>query len=98
MIYRAAFSGESGITTDLAVELWGEQDVLELRKEFDSLLENQDCAIFLALDFEQAVGFAPCQLRHDYVEGTQSSPVGYLEGHLCKRGIKKTRLCARVIE
>ena len=26
------------------------------------------------------VGFAQCQLRHDYVEGTDSSPVGYLEG------------------
>ena len=26
------------------------------------------------------MGFAQCQLRHDYVEGTESSPVGYLEG------------------
>ena len=25
-------------------------------------------------------GFAQCQLRRDYVEGTSSSPVGYLEG------------------
>ena len=27
-----------------------------------------------------AAGFAQCQLRHDYVEGTETSPVGYLEG------------------
>ena len=27
-----------------------------------------------------AVGFAEANLRHDYVNGTQSSPVGYLEG------------------
>ncbi len=26
------------------------------------------------------IGFAHCSLRHDYVEGTDSSPVGYLEG------------------
>ena len=26
------------------------------------------------------VGFAQCTLRTDYVEGTESSPVGYLEG------------------
>ena len=26
------------------------------------------------------VGFAQCRLRNDYVEGTKSSPVGYLEG------------------
>ena len=28
----------------------------------------------------QAVGFAQCGLRHDYVEGTHGGPVGYLEG------------------
>ena len=38
-----------------------------------------DAAVFLALEGE-AVGFAQCQLRRDYVEGTESSPVGYLEG------------------
>ena len=26
------------------------------------------------------IAFAQCQLRYDYVEGTESSPVGYLEG------------------
>ena len=26
------------------------------------------------------LGFAQCQLRTDYVEGTHTSPVGYLEG------------------
>ena len=26
------------------------------------------------------MGFAQCQLRRDYVEGTETSPVGYLEG------------------
>ena len=28
----------------------------------------------------QEMAFAQCQLRHDYVEGTETSPVGYLEG------------------
>lgn len=30
------------------------------------------------------VGFAQCQLRNDYVEGTDTSPVGYLEGIFVK--------------
>lgn len=38
-----------------------------------------DAAFFLAWE-KEAVGFAQCQLRHDYVEGTEGSPVGYLEG------------------
>lgn len=33
-----------------------------------------------------SVGFAQCALRHDYVEGTDSSPVGYLEGIFVKEG------------
>ena len=35
-----------------------------------------------------AVGFAQCQLRHDYVEGTETSPVGYLEGILVEEAYR----------
>ena len=35
---------------------------------------------FLAYAENVPIGFAQCQLRHDYVEGTDSFPVGYLEG------------------
>ena len=48
---------------------------------------------------ETAIGFAQCQLRHDYVEGTDSSPVGYLEGIYVaeayrKQGVAKVLLTA----
>ena len=39
-----------------------------------------ESVFFLAYRENVAVGFAQCQLRHDYVEGTSTSPVGYLEG------------------
>ena len=35
---------------------------------------------FLYYAENQAVGFLSLALRHDYVEGTCSSPVGYIEG------------------
>ena len=63
----------------LCLQLWPEHDRNEMEQEFRELLQQEDAAVFLALD-EKAVGFAQCQLRQDYVEGTQSSPVGYLEG------------------
>ena len=44
------------------------------------LLRKPDAVCFLVLPEEKCTGFAQCQLRHDYVEGTDSSPVGYLEG------------------
>ena len=35
---------------------------------------------FLARDAGAAVGFAEASLRHDYVNGCETSPVGFLEG------------------
>ena len=51
-----------------------------LAEEFTQLLESKACAVFLLHIGGKPAGFAQCQLRHDYVEGTDTSPVGYLEG------------------
>lgn len=66
--------------THLALQLWPDSDPSELETEFSDLLSAPDAALFLAYDSETPIAFAQCQLRHDYVEGTESSPVGYLEG------------------
>jgi aminoglycoside 6'-N-acetyltransferase I len=44
---------------------------------------------FLAISEEHIVGFAQCGLRFDYVEGTDSSLVGYLEGIFVLEEYKK---------
>ncbi|MEG1296969.1 MAG: GNAT family N-acetyltransferase, partial [Niameybacter sp.] len=54
-------------------------------------------SIFLCFDEEQTVGFAQCQLRQDYVEGTQTSPVGYLEGIYIKADYRKRGLAHRLL-
>jgi len=65
----------------LAQLLWPEHTREELQGELEQVLLSRKGAVFLAYGPDaQAVGFAQCQLRHDYVEGTESSPVGYLEG------------------
>lgn len=64
----------------LAQQLWPNHEPSEFEEEFAQLLSDPDAALFLACDGDTVVGFAQCQLRHDYVEGTDSSPVGYLEG------------------
>ena len=63
----------------LSLQLWPEHDIEEMELEFRELIQMDIAAVFLVLEGE-AVGFAQCQLRRDYVEGTGSSPVGYLEG------------------
>lgn len=74
---RKANSSDIPILTDLALKLWTDHDRDDLAVELGEILKNEDAAFFLA---EDPKGFAQCQLRRDYVEGTESSPVGYLEG------------------
>ena len=68
------------ILAELACQLWPDHTVEEMQAEFAEIIARPDAAFFLAYAEETAVGFAQCQLRHDYVEGTECSPVGYLEG------------------
>lgn len=68
------------ILSELACQLWPDNTVEEMRLEFSEIITKTDAAFFLAYAEETAIGFAQFQLRHDYVEGADSSPVGYLEG------------------
>ncbi len=68
------------IVTRLALMLWPENSFEELFQEFSNMIEDENSALFLIKDNDRFIGFAQCQLRFDYVEGTESSPVGYLEG------------------
>ena len=78
MIVRAEKADASAVSA-LAAQLFG-APAEELTEEFSRLLESKECAVFLLHLGGKPAGFAQCQLRHDYVEGTETSPVGYLEG------------------
>ena len=77
---RKAEIQELPILAKLACQLWPHHTAGEMLAEYGVGIANPEAAFFLAYAEEIAIGFAQCQLRHDYVEGTESSPVGYLEG------------------
>ncbi len=77
---RRAEQSDLALLAALACRLWPEHPLDEMLTELEEIITEPGAAFFLAFDSETAVGFAQCQLRHDYVEGTESSPVGYLEG------------------
>ena len=96
---RKAEIKDLAILAELACQLWPNHTVEEMRVAYAQIIEKPVAAFFLAFAQETAVGFAQCQLRCDYVEGTDSSPVGYLEGiyvaEACrKQGVAKALLTA----
>ncbi len=79
MVQRA-IEQDAAVLAGLALLLWNDHDAAELRNAFSEMLKSEGAACFLAYEAGVPAGFAQCQLRHDYVEGAQTSPVGYLEG------------------
>lgn len=64
----------------LAIKIWHSNTVNELEKEFENIINSTNQSCFIKINNNQVIAFAQCGLRNDYVEGTESSPVGYLEG------------------
>lgn len=58
----------------LAAALWPHHSPGELEAEFAPLLGKKEAAVFLQLEGSTPVGFAQCQLRHDYLEGIYVAP------------------------
>ncbi len=68
------------VLSQLAIHMWQDNTVSELEEDFKQIINNDNAVVFIKLVDEKPIGFAQCQLRTDYVEGTETSPVGYLEG------------------
>lgn len=87
MIYKAERS-DLEILANLAVLMWEKHSIQDLVNEFADIIKKEDAQFFLKYHENKPVGFAQCQLRYDYVEGTKNSPVGYLEGIFIKEGYR----------
>ena len=72
---RKASKSDTRVIADLAVLLWEDNSVDDLVNEFSEILSKDNAQIFLKYENDVPVGFAQCQLRYDYVEGTQTTPV-----------------------
>ena len=81
----------------LALRLWSGHSTEELVTEFCELLADGGCAVFLSEQDGSANGFAQCGLRHDYVEGTETSPVGYLEGIYVANAYRNRKIASALL-
>ena len=85
---RKATRDDAMNVAKLAIQMWEDNTLEGLTEEMAEIIASPESAVFLLCDGEMPVGFAQCQLRHDYVEGTDSSPVGYLEGIFVEEGYR----------
>ncbi len=86
---RKAEKGDTEILAELAALLWSGSSADELLAEFSEIISEDNVRFFIKYEEDIPVGFAQCVLRHDYVEGTKTTPVGYLEGIFIKDGYRR---------
>ncbi len=79
---------DSKVLAKMAKEIWENDNILELEKEFEKICNDKNSTCFIKYVEDNPVGFANVTLRHDYVEGTETSPVGYLEGIYVKENFR----------
>lgn len=97
MIKQAQLSDLASVE-QLAKLLWPSQEFTDLKEELSQLLSQENVAFFLAFEDSQAVAFAQCQLRQDYVEGTVTSPVGYLEGIYVAKEYRRKGIASQLFQ
>lgn len=85
---KKAGSNDLEMLAELAVIMWRNHSTNELINEFSEIMMNGNSQFFLKYENDLPIGFAQCQLRYDYVEGTNTSPVGYLEGIFVKESYR----------
>ncbi|WP_130807191.1 aminoglycoside 6'-N-acetyltransferase [Senegalia massiliensis] len=95
---RTAKIDDLDAVTNLAFSLWPNNEFEKLKDQMKRVLLDKNAAIFLCLIDNKYIGFAQCQLRFDYVEGTESTPVGYLEGIYVHKQYRKQGIAKKFIE
>ena len=76
MIIRSASKSEFAAIVKMARTLWPDARPSELKKE----LSSKKFTYYVAEDNKELAGFIALAVRRDYVEGSTTSPVGYVEG------------------
>ncbi len=93
---RKAMKNDLSAAATLAMKMWEDADPWELTREWEEADAAGEGAVFVAEEGGRIIGFAQCAMRHDYVEGTDSSPVGYLEGVFVEEDCRRRGFAARL--
>ena len=97
MEIKRASVNEANLVAELAIQMWDDNSVDGLEADFVNYMNNGG-AVFMAWNHNTAIGFAQCGFRHDYVEGTETSPVGYIEGVFVEAAYRRQGIARKLVE
>lgn len=104
MIIRLATRRDLDAWADLRAALWPDGSAEDHRTEAEDALNQPDGLVTYVAETPDGViaGFVEAALRHDYVNGCDTSPVAFVEGLYVRPAHRKAdvarRLCAAVAE
>lgn len=84
--------------THLACSLWPDHSCEEMRESGFHILRSPRETAFLCRIGQDYAGFVHVSIRVDYVEGSDSNPVGYVEGIYVKDSYRKQGIAKRLLE
>ena len=96
-IVRAQTPAHFAAAGALAAALWPHHTAQEMAEDLAANDVENNVAL-VAYVGSEAVAFAHVGLRHDYVEGADSSPVGYLEGIYVVPAYRMRGIARRLID
>lgn len=83
--------------TKLIIALWPECKFDQEYANCVRILESDKECYFLAKNHDQYIAFIYLNLRSDYVEGANTSPVGYIEGIYVQPDFRKQGVAKKLI-
>lgn len=89
---------DAEILAEMATKIRENDTISELTEEFMKIAKDENSTCFIKFIDEKAVAFANIALRHDYDEGTETSPLGYLEGVYVKENYRKKGYARELVE
>lgn len=83
---------------EMSLDLWKEDYSGEdLKSIYREILHSEKNKVLLYVVDDMSVAFIYVSIRTDYVEGSESSPTGYIEGIYVKPGFRKSGIAKKLL-
>ncbi|SEB49282.1 aminoglycoside 6'-N-acetyltransferase [Paenibacillus sp. GP183] len=85
------------IFLEMGLDLWTDYDYEELRVTLLDILQSDKYKVLFYCTDEEFIAFIYLSVRTDYVEGSDSSPTGYIEGIYVKPGHRRKGISRKLL-